>query len=47
MAKRRKTKTNKWLWYGLYAAVGYYGYNWWMQRQQQTTMVSVPPGTTT
>ena len=47
MAKRRKAKTNKYLWYGLYAVAAYYGYNWWMNRQQQTTMVSVPPGTGT
>jgi hypothetical protein len=48
MAKRRRTKKNTWLWYGLYAAVGYYAYNWWAKRQvTQTTMVVVPPGTQT
>jgi len=44
--KTRRTKTNTWLWYGLYAVAGYYGYNWYLQyRAKQTAMVSVPPGT--
>jgi uncharacterized membrane protein YebE (DUF533 family) len=37
--KRRRTKTNTWLWYGLYAAVGYYAYNWYQTRQQRATIV--------
>lgn len=48
MAKRRSKRTNKWLWYGLYAVAGYYGYNWWMNRQVVSpTTVTVPPGTGT
>jgi len=48
MVQRRKAKTSPYLWYALYAVVGYYGYNWWMKRQvMQTTMVSVPSGTQT
>ena len=46
MAKTRKTKTNTYLWYGLYAVAAYYGYNWWAsQTRETTTIVMVPPGT--
>jgi hypothetical protein len=45
MAKRRKAKTSKYLWYALYAAAGYYAYNWYMSQPAQNTTVSVPPGT--
>jgi uncharacterized membrane protein YjjB (DUF3815 family) len=45
---RQSTKTNKWLWYGLYAIAGYYGYNWFKQyqaNQVSATTVIVPVGT--
>jgi hypothetical protein len=46
MAKRRSGKINPYIWYAAYAAIGYYAYNWWMNRPvTTTTMVSVPPGT--
>jgi hypothetical protein len=33
MARRRKAKTSPYLWYALYAAMAYYGYNWYKNRQ--------------
>jgi phage terminase large subunit-like protein len=34
MAKRRKKTptTMQYVWYGLYAAIAYFGYNWYTQR---------------
>lgn len=40
MARRRKSKANTWLWYGLYAVAGYYGYQWWQQRQLKQKIAS-------
>lgn len=50
MARRqRRGKKNTWLWYGLYAAAAYYGYNWFKQYQAQQAIAStttvVPIGT--
>jgi len=51
MARRqRRTKTNKLVWYALYAVVGYYGYNWFKQyqlRQAISTPAVAPQGTGT
>lgn len=52
MARRQKrsAKTSTWLWYGLYAVAGYYGYGWFKQYQMQQalkaqTLTTVPAGT--
>jgi len=51
MARRQKrSKSNAWLWYGLYAVAGYYGYNWFKQYQAQqriSTPAVAPQGTGT
>jgi hypothetical protein len=40
MARQRKSTTSPYLWYALYAVAGYYGYSWWMNRQQQQAMIA-------
>ena len=48
--KQRRTKRTAWLWYGLYAVAGYYGYTWFKQYQMNqaqltATTTVVPTGT--
>lgn len=44
--KQRRTKTNTYLWYALYAVAGYYAYNWWAQRQKAQILTEIVKPTT-